>query len=113
MMTATYWMNCLQKLEAKNDYFVTLNPFIHPHEDKVIKKITYHHPVFDADAISAQAQLSKIQGINSLWFCGSYTGYGFHEDALASAVAVCKKLGASIPWQTSGNPSENILSGKL
>ena len=69
--------------------------------DKVIKKITYHHPVFDADAISAQAQLSEIQGINSLWFCGSYTGYGFHEDALASAVSVCKKLGASIPWETS------------
>ena len=117
MMTATYWMNCLQKLETKNDYFVTLNPFIQPHADKVIKKIIYHHPVFDADAITAQAQLPEIQGINSVWFCGSYAGYGFHEDALSSAVSVCKKLGATIPWETSfakdsaENTSENLVRG--
>ena len=98
-MTATYWMNCLQKLKTDNNYFVTLNPFVQPDADKVIKEMTYHHPVFDKDAITAQQHINEIQGIDKTWFCGSYTGYGFHEDALSSAVIVCKRLGVAIPWE--------------
>ena len=54
--------------------------------------------MFDADAMRAQGLLSQIQGRDRLWFCGSYAGYGFHEDALASAVEVARQLGAEAPW---------------
>jgi predicted NAD/FAD-binding protein len=60
--------------------------------------MTYHHPVFDADAVRSQGLLPQLQGRDRLWFCGSYFGYGFHEDALASAVSVARQLGAETPW---------------
>jgi predicted NAD/FAD-binding protein len=97
-MTASYWMNCLQKLNTDNNYFVTLNPFVEPDADKVIREMIYHHPVFDNDAITAQQYLKEIQGLDNTWFCGSYTGYGFHEDALASSVTTCQQLGVTAPW---------------
>jgi hypothetical protein len=46
----------------------------------------------------AQGLLGQLQGRDRLWFCGSYAGYGFHEDALASAVAVARGLGVEAPW---------------
>ena len=46
----------------------------------------------------AQKALPALQGINRTWFCGSYCGYGFHEDAFKSGLAVAEKLGASVPW---------------
>jgi len=97
-VTATYWMNKLQNLEASNDYLVTLNPFFEIDKTKLIKKMTYHHPVFNKDAMQAQTQLDELQGVQNSYFCGSYTGYGFHEDALSSSVAVCEKLGVNAPW---------------
>ena len=98
-VTATYWMNKLQKLNANQDYFVTLNPFTEIDKEKIIKKMIYHHPVFSEAAITAQTKLAKLQGIQNTWFCGSYAGYGFHEDALASSVTVCESLGVTIPWK--------------
>ncbi|WP_299879729.1 NAD(P)/FAD-dependent oxidoreductase [uncultured Cocleimonas sp.] len=98
-VTATYWMNNLQKIKAEKNYLVTLNPYQQLDETKVIKKMTYHHPVFDRDAIYAQSRLEELQGENNCWFCGSYTGYGFHEDALASSVKICEKLGVIAPWK--------------
>jgi predicted NAD/FAD-binding protein len=60
--------------------------------------MVYAHPQFDHAALRAQEQLSAIQGRDRLWFCGSYFGYGFHEDALASGLAVAEALGAKRPW---------------
>ena len=97
-VTATYWMNKLQKFEADKNYLVTLNPYQAIDPEKVIKKMTYHHPVFDKNAVSAQSRLHQIQGINKTWFCGSYAGYGFHEDGITSSVAVCEKLGVIAEW---------------
>ena len=54
---------------------------------------------FDQAAIGAQAQLDAIQGVERLWFCGAWTGYGFHEDGLNSALAVASRLGCRAPWQ--------------
>ncbi len=108
-VTATYWMNSLQKIEAEKNYLVTLNPYQQVDQEKVIKKMTYHHPVFDRDAIYAQSRLSELQGENNSWFCGSYTGYGFHEDALSSSVAVCEKLGVVAPWNQLATESEAKL----
>jgi len=91
-------MNNLQKLHAQKDYLVTLNPYTEIDPQKVIKKMTYHHPVFDQQAMQAQSQLSDLQGKQNSYFCGSYTGYGFHEDALRSSVLVCEQLGVIAPW---------------
>ena len=77
---------------------VSLNPFVEPAADKLIRRIEYAHPVFDQAAIDAQAALPQIQGRQRSWFAGAWTGYGFHEDGLRSAVAVATQLGVDIPW---------------
>lgn len=97
-VTATYWMNNLQRFHANQHYFVTLNPYQTLDKDKVIREMTYQHPVFNHQTYQAQAHLQQLQGQQRSWFCGSYTGYGFHEDALSSSVAVCEQLGVIAPW---------------
>ena len=77
---------------------VTLNPPSEPASEVVLKRMTYHHPVFDAAAIAAQKLIRHIQGQDRLWFCGSYCGHGFHEDALRSALTVARGLGVEAPW---------------
>ena len=110
-VTATYWMNNLQNIEADKNYLVTLNPYQQIDQNKVIKKMTYHHPVFDRDAIYAQSRLNELQGENNSWFCGSYSGYGFHEDALSSSVNVCEKLGVVAPWNELTTESRRKFGG--
>jgi uncharacterized protein len=98
-LCVTYWMNRLQDFEAEEDYFVTLNPVTEPKEGTVIRSFPYDHPLFDSKAISAQKSLWTLQGKNNLWFCGSYFGYGFHEDGIQSGLAVAEMLGGiSRPW---------------
>ena len=94
----SYWMNRLQGIDKATPYFVTLNPTAPPRADLTYRTMTYHHPQFDRAAIEAQAQLRQVQGSHHFWFCGSYCGYGFHEDALASGLAVAAALGAPRPW---------------
>ena len=65
----------------------------------VIGDWDYDHPIFDQAAIGAQAQLDAIQGVERLWFCGAWGGYGFHEDGLNSALAVANRLDCRAPWQ--------------
>lgn len=109
-VTATYWMNKLQKFEADKEYLVTLNPYQAIDPSKVIKKMTYHHPVFDKNALLAQSRLNEIQGINKSWFCGSYAGYGFHEDGISSSVKVCEELGVIAEWNLDSNTTTDDVS---
>jgi len=88
----TYWLNKLQNLKTQTDYFLTLNPIVNVDNKKIIKKIEFTHPFYDMKTIGAQKYLSELQGINNSWFCGSYFGYGFHEDGLKSAINVASKL---------------------
>ena len=97
-VAVTYWMNRLQCLSSREQYFVSLNPPQPPVADAVIAQMTYQHPVFDRAAMQAQRDLHSLQGEQHSWFAGSYFGYGFHEDALRSAVEVALHLGAQIPW---------------
>jgi len=97
-ISVTYWMNRLQSLSTQDDVFVSLNPPQPPADNQVYRHMTYDHPVLDRAAAAAQRQLPTIQGQRGLWFCGSYGGYGFHEDALASAVEVARRLGVDTPW---------------
>jgi len=65
----------------------------------VIRTEIYEHPLFDAGALAAQAELWSLQGANRTWFCGSYFGHGFHEDGLQSGLAVAEQLGGvRRPW---------------
>ena len=88
----TYWLNKLQNLETKKNYFLTLNPFMTIKNSKIIKKVAFTHPFYDIQTISAQKYLSELQGVNNSYFCGSYFGYGFHEDGLNSGIDVSNKL---------------------
>jgi predicted NAD/FAD-binding protein len=87
-----YWMNRLQQVSTKKDYFVSINPHNNLDPKKIIKELDYEHPLFDVPAIDAQAQLHLLNESGPVYFCGSYFKYGFHEDAFASAVALCTQL---------------------
>jgi predicted NAD/FAD-binding protein len=87
-----YWMNSLQDLKAKKNYFVSISDPGSVDEEKVLRRIVYEHPLFDIPAMKAQAQLHQLNRNGPLYFCGSYFKYGFHEDAYASAVELCLNL---------------------
>lgn len=97
-VSVTYWMNALQDLNTRKDYFVSLNPLQEPDPDTVVRAFCYQHPVFGADSRDLSSQLKNLQGRNRAWYCGAWTGYGFHEDGMRSGVEVAKALGAPIPW---------------
>ena len=99
-LSVTYWMNRLQNIRHDQPLFVTLNPIDPIPEDKCHAQFSYDHPVFDQKAITAQADLPSIQGQNGLYFCGAWTGYGFHEDGMASAVNIAHLMGFDIPWES-------------
>ncbi|NND91126.1 MAG: FAD-dependent oxidoreductase [Granulosicoccus sp.] len=108
-VSLSYWMNRLQNLGGQTEYIVTLNPDTPPPDERVLRSHTYEHPVFTADTWHAQQQLWTLQGQNRTWFCGSYFGSGFHEDAVQSGFAVAEQLGkVARPW-TLSNPSTRIV----
>ena len=92
-VSVTYYMNRLQGLNTKNDYLVTLNPNRDIPQNKIIYETVYTHPKYTHQSLSTQEDIIKINGSNNLYFCGSYCRYGFHEDAVLSAVRVAEKLG--------------------
>ena len=94
--TLTYHMNRLQSLAAPVEFCVTLNRDRDIDPAKIIKKITYHHPVYRLQAPLAQKRWPEINGINRTYFCGAYWGYGFHEDGVVSALRVCREFGKTL-----------------
>jgi predicted NAD/FAD-binding protein len=90
--TTIYWMNRLQQVSDKKDYFVSINPHDSLDEKKILKELDYEHPLFDVPANTAQAELHQLNETGPVYFCGSYFKYGFHEDAFASAVELCSGL---------------------
>ena len=97
-VSVTYWMNSLQGIDPAIPLFVSLNPLQEPAPTLTVGQHVYDHPVFDQRAMSAQREIGAIQGRDRVWYCGSYCGYGFHEDALASGLVVAEALGARRPW---------------
>ena len=88
----TYWLNKLQNLKTKKNYFLTLNPILDIDNKKIIKKVEFTHPFYNANTIKAQKYLHELQGKNNSWFCGSYFGYGFHEDGINSAINIVGQI---------------------
>ncbi len=81
----TYWLNNLQNLKCENNYFLTLNPIYEINKRDIIKNINFTHPYFNFTTTKLQKELISLQGKKRTWFCGSYFGYGFHEDGIKSA----------------------------
>ena len=92
----TYNMNILQSINCKETLCVTLNDHNSVDETKILKKITYHHPLFNGKSIEAQKRKSEISGVNNTHYCGAYWRNGFHEDGVVSALDVCKDFGEQI-----------------
>ena len=98
-VAVTYWMNPLQGLDESKPLFVSLNPPFAPDPALTFGRYLCDHPQYDTAAFAAQKRLADIQGQRHTWFCGAWTGYGFHEDGLRSGLAVAEALGASVPWR--------------
>jgi predicted NAD/FAD-binding protein len=88
----SYWLNKLQNLKTEKDYFLTLNPVERISEENIIKKVNFTHPYFNKENVNLQKYLHKLQGKNRTWYCGSYFGYGFHEDGLKSSMELMEKF---------------------
>ena len=94
-VSVNYLINRLQPLPKafKNtQIIVSLNPLTDPNPKLVHEEIHYSHPVFDMRAVQAQKELPLIQGNSSIWYCGAWTGFGFHEDGLRSGELVAMDL---------------------
>lgn len=104
--TAThYWMNSLQGVSDRRDYFVSINRPFSMDPAKVVRRIDYAHPLFSVAAARAQRELHDLnrsaERSTRTHFAGSYFRYGFHEDALLSAVELCSQLLGRDPWEGS------------
>jgi uncharacterized protein len=97
-----YWMNALQGVSERENYFVSINRPEAIDPAKVIERIDYTHPLFSLGAVQAQAELPALnaaaQGRTETYFAGSYFRYGFHEDAFMSAVQLSELLLGRDPW---------------
>jgi len=91
--TVTYWMNHLQRLRARENYFVTLNRNEEIDPAKTIRKIAYDHPVYTKEGVAAQARHAEISNpARRTHYCGAYWGWGFHEDGVVSALRACDAI---------------------
>lgn len=95
-VSLTYYMNRLQGLSTQRHYCVTLNPSRPVAPSSTIREMVYNHPVYTHESLATQAGLAALNGQNGTYYCGSYMGYGFHEDAVRSALAVCRAFGLEL-----------------
>ena len=94
-MVATYYMNRLQQIPKDQHYFVTLNSNSIPQSDQLYSNIV-EHPMMTTNSMNTQSKLSNLQGQNHTYFCGSYFGYGFHEDAHVAGLNVAKNINSAV-----------------
>jgi predicted NAD/FAD-binding protein len=95
-VAVTYCMNVLQRLPTETTWLVSLNMGGEIDPARVARRIRYQHPVFTAGGLAAQRRHGELCGPNHTFFCGAYWRYGFHEDGLQSALAVCSHFGKAL-----------------
>jgi predicted NAD/FAD-binding protein len=97
LSTVTYYMNHLQRLRADRDFCVTLNRTEAIDPAKIIRTISYSHPVYTLDGVAAQSRHAEISGLaGRTHYCGAYWGWGFHEDGVLSAMRACEPFGVTL-----------------
>lgn len=92
--TVSYCMNLLQGIDAPEPLVVSLNQTEAVDPARILRRMTYSHPVYTTASVAAQSRKPEIQGSRRTWFAGAYWGWGFHEDGMRSAVEVAGKLGS-------------------
>ncbi len=99
-----YWMNRLQGVSDRENYFVTINRPNRINPCRVLKTIPYEHPLFTLGAVRAQTEIPRLNesaaGTTETYYCGAWTRYGFHEDGFLSAVNLSRQLLGGDPWST-------------
>jgi len=85
-----YWMNSLQHLETREDYFVSVNEPGVVDRSRILREFIFDHPMFDRTSALAQGRLPRLNENRQVYFCGSYFRYGFHEDGLMSGSEVAR-----------------------
>lgn len=88
----TYNMNILQNIGASRQFCVTLNDSQMLDPARIIRRISYAHPLYDPAGVAARVRQDEINGAGNTWYCGAYWGYGFHEDGVNSALKVCEQI---------------------
>ena len=100
-LSITYWLNSIQKLKTNLNFFLTLNPYSQIKEESIHKIIRFSHPIFDTKNRILKNEIIKKQGKNNIWICGSFLGYGFHEDGIQSGLIVAEDISSrNRPWTT-------------
>jgi len=92
-VAVTYDMNILQSLDAEEEFCVSLNMADAIARKKIIRELTYHHPVYTPDSLAARKRRDEINGKNRAYYCGAYWYFGFHEDGVKSALDVGRMFG--------------------
>lgn len=87
-----YWMNALQKVSDRENYFVSVNPGNTVNPQQIIRRFQYSHPMFDAGTAAVQTRLPELNQNRNIYYCGSYFRYGFHEDALMSGYECAMRI---------------------
>jgi len=110
--TAThYWMNSLQGVSNRENYFVTINRPESIAPERVISRINYEHPLFTLGAVRAQAEIRQLnasaRGNTETYFAGAWQRFGFHEDGLQSAVHLSELLLECDPWSRRSDAATN------
>jgi predicted NAD/FAD-binding protein len=94
--TLTYDMTRLQSLASPEPLLVSLNMDEQIAPERVLRRMTYHHPVYTPESVKAQRRHAEIDGVGGTHFCGAYWANGFHEDGVQSALRVCRKYGRDL-----------------
>ena len=90
--SVTYWLNLLQNLNIEKNIFLTLNPYYEIPENQIYKKVYFNHPYYNYETLESQKKLDLLQNKQNILFCGSYFGYGFHEDGIKSSTEMLKYI---------------------
>ncbi len=94
-----YYMNSLQKVSDRTDYFISINGADDMAPERIIRRINYDHPLFSVAAVKAQKELPALNVQGPIYFCGSYFKYGFHEDAFTSGLELSRQLSNGRIWE--------------
>ena len=101
-----YWMNSLQGVSEKKDYFVSINPPSEIPKESIHHELEYEHPLFTTEAIIAQSRIHELHNAGhqtGRYYCGAWQRYGFHEDGIWSAHRLCESILKRDPWQNNAD----------
>jgi uncharacterized protein len=96
--STVYWMNSLQQVSKRQNYFLHINDREAVQREKILWETNYTHPVFSLEAMNAQKDLAKLNEHGPIYFCGSFFRYGFHEDAFTSALELSRTITGDKIW---------------